>query len=799
MIMPQREIPYPPSPEDVPEKLTHATPNFIFQATLMVLTLLLFMLIYLGMMAFCGYLVYWGFSTFSHFWPVKIPLIILGIVLLLFLLKGFFIRDTHDRKGLIELEEDEFPDLYEFIERLCGEITAPFPHRIFVQPEVNAAMMYRMSLINLIVPAKNDLLLGLGLVNCLNLSEFKAVVAHELGHFAQKGFINSYSYIATNVIATMLTGNDWLDNILQTYRREDHLGGYLAAALYWTIHVIKTGLYGIFMVINFLHFKIRRQREFNADLVGVSVAGSNAIVHGLKRTALAEMTLVQACRELEDAADHRLYTSDMFFHQTRAAAYIKKINKDPRFGDPPELKGPRDGKDVQVFDPDEDGEVHMWDYHPSMFDREENAKTVFIPAVMDERPAWILFNNALDLRERVTYKFYRIVHKVSKDVALAETETVQKFIDDEHAEMTFDPKYHGVYDGRLIEPGKLEELDEMIQSQPWENARLANVEAKLYQGLERRVEEYQDVRKEFNTLMRQCNYRPRGRTKRLVDKLDDELQEHLDWLASFDRRVYLVYMQMAKRLETDELYADLKSRYKFHLPLQNLNRDASDSYEKMDYFANLLFTEAPNQIPQDLIAEAMHVFRQARKSLKEILRHAREMDIPMLKHFTGTEALDEFLLNETLIKELPEDFVQVRWLQKLDRQLGQVLKKSARLYFKSMGNILALQEQIAQKFNAQLPSAAETPVEAREEILDAILEDEVEQVESRRDDDDDRRRRGRSRKSSSGVGERDSGRRSRDADDRDSRRRSRDADDRDSRRRSRDDQSDRRRNRWDDD
>jgi hypothetical protein len=229
------------------------------------------------------------------------------------------------------------------------------------------------------------------------------------------------------------------------------------------------------------------------------------------------------------------------------------------------------------------------------------------------------------------------------------------------------------------------------------------------------------------------------------------------------------------------LYADLKSRYKFHLPLQNLNRDASDSYEKMDYFANLLFTEAPNQIPQDLIAEAMHVFRQARKSLKEILRHAREMDIPMLKHFTGTEALDEFLLNETLIKELPEDFVQVRWLQKLDRQLGQVLKKSARLYFKSMGNILALQEQIAQKFNAQLPSAAETP------------------VESRRDDDDDRRRRGRSRKSSSGVGERDSGRRSRDADDRDSRRRSRDADDRDSRRRSRDDQSDRGRNRWDDD
>jgi hypothetical protein len=287
--------------------------------------------------------------------------------------------------------------------------------------------------------------------------------------------------------------------------------------------------------------------------------------------------------------------------------------------------------------------------------------------------------------------------------------------------MEYDPKYHGAYDGRFVNPGGLEELDEMMEAEPWEDDRLCRVEAKLYKGLEKRVEDREDARKEFNTLLRQCNGRPSGKTKRLLDDLDDELKGHNEWFSSFDRRVYLVYMQMAKKLPDDVKYKELRNRYKFHLPLQDLNKRAFEQQEKVELFYDMLFNRAPDQVTHDLITEAMHAFRKARKGLKEILRDARDMDIPMLKNFTGQEALDEFLLDETLIKELPEEYVDTRWVKKMYLQLGQVLKKSARLYFKSLGNILAMQEQIAKEFNAQLPPAA-IPDEG-ENIPEAIMDE----------------------------------------------------------------------------
>ena len=323
------------------------------------------------------------------------------------------------------------------------------------------------------------------MMNFFNLSEFKAVLAHELGHFAQKSFFISYSVAARRIIASLFVGNDGIDRFLNKYRRYDHIGGYICQALYRVVWAIKHCLLITFRMITALDFKMAYEQEYICDLFGVKVAGSNAAVHALKRTYFADECLNQALHDLEVAADHRLYTSDIYFHQTAAAALLKKRAKDPRYGDPPKLKTPMDGKKVQVFDPDKDSEVPPGDCHPSKYDREENCKKDFISCPIDERSPWELFEDAEDLRERFSYKFYRIVHKVPKDVELKKPEEVQKFIDDEHAEMTYDPKYGGVYDGRFLDPGELMDLDEMIEMEPWEDGRLARVEEKLYKGLER--------------------------------------------------------------------------------------------------------------------------------------------------------------------------------------------------------------------------------------------------------------------------------------------------------------------------
>src|SRR5262249_24775805 len=150
----------------------------------------------------------WCVWSFSH-WPVlKVFGIIVCGTTFLFLVKGFFKRQKMDKDMHIEITEEEHPLLFAFIHQICDELDAPEPNKVFVSPDVNAAVMPRTNLISLFVEPKNDLFIGLGLVNCLNLSEFKSVLAHEFGHFSQSATANSYAYVASRIIADLVEGED---------------------------------------------------------------------------------------------------------------------------------------------------------------------------------------------------------------------------------------------------------------------------------------------------------------------------------------------------------------------------------------------------------------------------------------------------------------------------------------------------------------------------------------------------------------------------------------------------------------
>ena len=721
------DFPYPTSPKNVPEDLALASPTFMLQATILLITSFLFLLLYIAMMAGCVYLLYWGLTGKPEFLFGRIMAMPFALLIFLVLLKGCMTRNSIDDQDKVEVKEKDHPKLYDFIDQLCQEVGAPFPEHIYALPDVNAAIGGRISMLNLFVPMKRDLYIGLGLVNCVNLSEFKAIMAHELGHYAQSSFIDSYSRIVIRIILGIVKGRDWLDRILERGKNSKNGNAHaFFAVAYYTVYGLRMSLYGIFRVLVFLDLNIGRQREFNADLCGVRVAGSDAMVHGLKRTEFGQETLMQAWRDLQDAADHRMYTADLYFHQARAAEYLRKIRKDPTLGKAPELKSPTDGKKIQVFDPHDDSHAPMWDEHPSLFDREENAKQIFVAAPLDERTPWVLFDQAEELKEKVTFRLYRKSLSVPKNVDLVEPEKVQQFIDDEHAELTYDERYHGVYDDRAIRPGELDEILEMIEKEPWDDERLERVEAKMYQGLNKRGEDYREARKEYNRLMRDCQYKPQGKTKRIVEDLRAELDEHYDWFKSFDRRVCLVYMQMGKRLPERTIYKELLSRYRFHLPLIKMHLELSEQFDEADAYANVLFNSGSDNLGSDFFPQLMHVLRKSRKALKIMLRDARDLDVPMLKNFTGEEALDEFLLDQNLVAELPEQFVRGDWIIKLMNQMSQVLKKTNRLHFKSMGNILSLQEQIAKEFKAMQPPAAILEDEDDANIPEAIVEDDKE-------------------------------------------------------------------------
>lgn len=126
--------------------------------------------------------------------------------LLLFLLKGLLFRDRVSRDGFHEVTRQEEPGLFEFLDRLVIETGAPSPRKVYITPEVNAAVFYEPSILSLVLPTPKSLVIGLGLVNYLTLSELKAVLGHELGHFSQRAMkVGAYVYTAQRVVADLVT------------------------------------------------------------------------------------------------------------------------------------------------------------------------------------------------------------------------------------------------------------------------------------------------------------------------------------------------------------------------------------------------------------------------------------------------------------------------------------------------------------------------------------------------------------------------------------------------------------------
>ena len=167
---------------------------------------------------------------------------------------------------------------------------------------------------------------------------------------------------------------------------------------------------------------------------------------------------------------------------------MRRKKKEPELGLPPALSHPAAGKTIKVFDAeqdeleDEDDTPPMWRTHPSDADREENAKETFVAAPLDHRSPWILFKEVAELKERMSYKFYRMVFHIPKNAGPAKAQRVQEYIDNEHVETTYDSKYHGAYDERILEPGDLQELNSIIFEKPWTEDRMEKVYEKVFRG-----------------------------------------------------------------------------------------------------------------------------------------------------------------------------------------------------------------------------------------------------------------------------------------------------------------------------
>jgi Zn-dependent protease with chaperone function len=665
---------YLPAPPGVPADLARPGLRYRMIVAVVLAALFLFLLNYLALMAANVVVLLWAIAppdevltAFSGSVAARITLIAMRLGLcaasamfFAFLFKGFLPRHADPALDYLEITQEDQPLLFKFIRQVCTEIGCALPARVYLSYDANASVFYPTSIVSLFATPARSLHLGLGVVNVLDLAEFKALLAHEFGHFSQRSLrLTGYVMLVHQVLRNMVFDRDrWDDWMVRGF--DVPVVSAAIVPLYMAVEWTRKLLGWFFRALDWAYLSLSRQMEFNADLVAVSAAGSDALVHLLLKSDGAAVALDRAAADLALAAEHRQFTRDLFYHQEKAAG---RGDAGPVIHSGPE----------PVFSPSTRSTTPMWATHPSHFDRERNAKRCYVPGPSDQRAAWLLFQDADALREEVTRQYYWLRHHVDLQEPLIDPERVAAFLDEERAVLVFDTRYRGVYDNRLLLLPGLEELveDARRMGAPPADQLAQSVRALYSDALAAWVDE---------------------RRRRLDDHGNRETDEDRQYMERFDRSVFtLHYFIAAQRFELEQY----QQRYAFHLGLQQLLCTTWDQVARVESVLNFLYTH--RTIGVDEIGRLLEPLLEVREGLDEIYTQAACLALPPLKHHTAGALVSELLplRPETANLKSSETALNPGTLTVLHRQLLAIGDRLNRLQAKSLNGILQMQESLA--------------------------------------------------------------------------------------------------------
>jgi len=279
-------------------------------------------------------------------------------------------------------------------------------------------------------------------VNVLTLSELKAVLAHEFGHFAQNSMlVGRWVYIANQIISHMVHVRDWFDNIIRFISGIDiriAWIGWILSLILWSLRSLMDALLRIVIIAE---RALSREMEFNADLVAVSVTGSDALIDALYKLQAADQAWQTSIDVANRVAGRDNILEDLFAAQSETITEMQRILDDKQYGQPSKPEGEPSAH--RVFEQENARPPQMWSTHPPSSDREANAKSTYVPAVEDDRSAWVLFAEAADIRQKITMSVYDEA-KVKDLTKTSSEQAVKKHF----SNVSYAPEYRGAYLGR---------------------------------------------------------------------------------------------------------------------------------------------------------------------------------------------------------------------------------------------------------------------------------------------------------------------------------------------------------------
>jgi Zn-dependent protease with chaperone function len=697
----------------VPADLARPSGRYRLMVAATLLSIVLFVAVYLALVAGSVQLFIWiitlPFKGYS-FWGLILHLAAAGAALMLtaFLLKFLFKWDGPADDQRLRLVPESHPALVSFVEQLCAESGAARPKHIYLTPEVNAAVFYQHPLLSLVWPARKSLLIGVGLINALTLSEFKAVLAHEFGHFAQSSMrLGSYVYSANRLLHDIVFGRDKWDELLAGWRGLDLRVSAVAWVLTGMVWLVRKVLELAYRGVNLVHAHLSREMEFQADRVAVQVAGSDAIVNALYQIDRANGAYHLALGQLATALEHQLVSDDVYYHQSLRLA--DNFPPAPAFRAQPAGETAAADPAVRLFTAEEVTlKAEMYASHPADHLREEHAKTPYVPAPADDRSPWLLFSQPEEVRRLVTRKLYAETGAPHPPQPAAE---VEAFLAAETAEMTYDEAYGETYDGRLISPVELVDIERLAAQLPLD-APLLSLRAELYgPGLRTQTQAHQQRRQDLAKLAlfasgeaREATFTVEGQTyparqhAEVTARLRRDEAAYERGLVDFDERAAALHWCLLAR--QPERRTAWLARYELLLHLRTGFQGCTDLLQQLRTIVDNVV--AHGQLSEGTANQYRGQLEQLRQRLLSLTTAARHTALLPLRHFEEAATVAEYVLRDFTFPGAAE--LSGEWVNGFGAGVDLLQDRYRRLYFKNLGVLLRLQEEAAAAY-AEEPAA----------------------------------------------------------------------------------------------
>ncbi|QRK09569.1 M48 family metallopeptidase [Archangium violaceum] len=265
------------------------------------------------------------------------------------------------------LTEDAHPRLFAALRDVARRMEVELPPEVFLVEDVNAYVTQVGGFLGF--GSRRILCIGLGLLAVDNLSQFRAAVAHELGHF--KGG-------ETKLAAVIYSTRSSMSRALSFLGEDDRMP--LRKPFTWVPK--------LFLLIT---QSISRQQELVADEWSIRIAGRHAHISGLRRESLHAVAYRRFLEhEVYPLAHEDVVPDNLFegFRRYLASSAWAEAQRELAGGVP-------------------EREAGSYDSHPCMKERIAFAERMDgVEQPLDETPAYTLLSDAEALERRFTAELW---------------------------------------------------------------------------------------------------------------------------------------------------------------------------------------------------------------------------------------------------------------------------------------------------------------------------------------------------------------------------------------------------------